>query len=136
MSERRGKVEKELREKMDYLKELSKKKIKKEVDKILRKLIVVPLIVALCLIGATALVYQEAPMLRVKVAAGELPSVEERLPEEPAILKVPEIGQLGGTIHTFVTNMFAMGDMHGSASAIGVKALKPSSVLALSPIFG
>ena len=58
-------------------------------------------------------------MLRVKVAAGEPPSVEERLPEEPAILKVPEIGQLGGTIHTFVTNMFAMGDMQAVPVQLG-----------------
>jgi len=41
--------------------------------------------------------FNEAPMLRVKVAAGELPSVEKRLPEEPLVVKpVEEIGQYGG----------------------------------------
>jgi peptide/nickel transport system substrate-binding protein len=36
-------------------------------------------------------------MLKVKVAAGELPPVEERLPEEPLVMKPKEIGQYGGT---------------------------------------
>ena len=37
-------------------------------------------------------------MLRVKVAAGELPPVEKRLPEEPLVVKPYEkIGQYGGT---------------------------------------
>jgi len=58
------------------------------------------LIGAICLLGgASALAYNEAPMLRVKVAAGELPSVEERLPDEPTVVKVvEEIGQYGGTL--------------------------------------
>jgi len=44
--------------------------------------------------------FSEAPMLRVKVAAGELPPVEERLPEEPLVVKpVEEIGEYGGTWH-------------------------------------
>jgi len=44
--------------------------------------------------------FNEAPMLRVKVAAGELPPVEERLPEEPMVVEpVEEIGQYGGTLH-------------------------------------
>jgi len=44
--------------------------------------------------------YQEAPMLRIKVAAGELPTVEERLPEEPLVVDpLEEIGQYGGTLH-------------------------------------
>ena len=41
----------------------------------------------LCLLGALpAMGYQEAPMLRVKVAAGELPPIEERLPAEPLVV--------------------------------------------------
>ena len=44
------------------------------------------------------LTFQEAPELRVKVAAGELPPVEKRLPEEPLVVKpAEEIGQYGGT---------------------------------------
>ena len=44
--------------------------------------------------------FNEAPMLRIRVAAGELPPVEERLPKEPLVLKpVEEIGQFGGIWH-------------------------------------
>ncbi len=42
--------------------------------------------------------YGEAPMLAEKVAAGELPPVEERLPAEPQVVEVvDQIGQYGGT---------------------------------------
>lgn len=41
--------------------------------------------------------FSEAPELRVKVAAGELPPVQQRLPEEPKVLDpLEEIGQYGG----------------------------------------
>lgn len=44
--------------------------------------------------------FSESPMLRTKVAAGELPSVEERLPEEPQIIELlEEVGQYGGTMY-------------------------------------
>ena len=43
--------------------------------------------------------YNEAPMLKTLVAAGELPPVEERLPEEPVVVEpVEEIGQYGGIL--------------------------------------
>jgi peptide/nickel transport system substrate-binding protein len=42
--------------------------------------------------------YSEAPALAEMVAAGELPPVDERLPDEPLVLEpVEEIGQYGGT---------------------------------------
>lgn len=41
--------------------------------------------------------YKEAPMLAEMVANGELPAIEERLPEEPAVVEVDEIGIYGGT---------------------------------------
>jgi len=42
--------------------------------------------------------FNEAPMLRTKVAAGELPAVEKRIPNEPLVVEpVEEIGQYGGT---------------------------------------
>ncbi len=42
--------------------------------------------------------YQEAPMLAEQVAAGKLPPVEERLPEEPMVVKpIHQIGRYGGT---------------------------------------
>lgn len=44
--------------------------------------------------------FSESPMLRTKVAAGELPSVEERLPEEPQVIELlEEVGQYGGTMY-------------------------------------
>jgi len=43
--------------------------------------------------------YNEAPMLAERVAKGELPPIEERLPVNPHVLPVmEEIGQYGGTI--------------------------------------
>jgi len=69
----------------------------------MRKLMVVLLSGAFCLLGVTsalAVKYNEAPMLQVKVAAGELPPVEERLPEEPLVVPVvEEIGQYGGQVN-------------------------------------
>jgi len=68
----------------------------------IRKLMVILLTGVFCLLGITsalALEYSEAPMLRTLVAAGELPPVEERLPEEPQVVKpVEKIGQYGGTL--------------------------------------
>ena len=48
--------------------------------------------------------YQEAPMLAERVRGGELPPVDERLPEEPLVIKpLEEIGQYGGTWHRMMT---------------------------------
>lgn len=69
----------------------------------IRKLIVVFLSGLVCLVivaSVLAMEYKEAPMLRTKVAAGELPPVEERLPKNPVVVRpVEEIGQYGGTWH-------------------------------------
>ena len=44
--------------------------------------------------------FSEAPEFRTMVAAGELPPVEERLPEEPLVVTpVEEVGQYGGTLN-------------------------------------
>ena len=56
--------------------------------------------------------YNEAPMLAELVAAGELPPVDERLPDEPKVKEVvEEIGQYGGTINAFAINMDSWNDM-------------------------
>ncbi len=48
--------------------------------------------------------FNEASMLRLKVAAGELPPVEERLPEEPLVDKViDEVGTYGGVLRLAAT---------------------------------
>ena len=79
----------------------------------MRKVMVVLLSGILCLIGASSVLgmkYNESPMLKTKVAAGLLPPVEERLPEEPMVVGpgvlVPkgnldfEVGQYGGTLRS------------------------------------
>ena len=38
--------------------------------------------------------YQESPMLRERVEAGELPPVEERLPDEPLVVEGPGSGRI------------------------------------------
>ncbi len=40
--------------------------------------------------------YKEAPMLAEQVKAGKLPPVDQRLPENPAVVEAAEIGQYGG----------------------------------------
>jgi len=50
--------------------------------------------------------FNEAPMLKTKVAAGELPPVEERLPEREdirVIVPVNQPGKYGGTLHKIGT---------------------------------
>ncbi len=62
--------------------------------------------------GKTIEKFSEAPMLKVMVAAGELPPVEQRLPEEPLVVKpFEEIGQYGGTLrgHGVGTNWSGQG---------------------------
>ena len=50
--------------------------------------------------GPPPTTYSEAPDLAKRVAAGELPPVSERLPDEPLIVPTIErIGQYGGTWH-------------------------------------
>lgn len=48
--------------------------------------------------------FGEAPMLAKKVAAGELPPVSERLPENPLVVRpIQEIGRYGGTLRRALT---------------------------------
>ena len=48
---------------------------------------------------AVAQTYNEAPMLAARVAAGELPPVDQRLPENPMVVEpFHEIGEYGGTL--------------------------------------
>lgn len=85
-----------------------------------RKLMLVLLAGAICLLAVTSVLaqnvqvydleeyeqltgkkleFQEAPMLRTMVATGELPPLEQRLPEDPLVVKpLEEIGQYGGTL--------------------------------------
>ena len=67
------------------------------MKKVLLMAAAVPLIVASAWAD-----YKEAPMLAARVAAGELPPVEERLPLEPKVRAVfDEIGTYGGQVIVF-----------------------------------
>ncbi len=84
----------------------------------LRRSTVMLLTGVICLMGATSALaakYSEAPMLRVKVAAGELPPVEERLPEEPFVVEpFDEVGQYGGTMYVYAKNETKWNDIVGT----------------------
>lgn len=99
----------------------------------LRKLTVILSVVSLCLVGTVPVLAQkiyptltnyekvtgekitkfnEAPILKTMVAAGELPSVEERLPEEPLVVEpLEEIGQYGGTLTSGAISIESAYDM-------------------------
>ena len=73
--------------------------------KTLSLLLALIMVLALCPVFATAeVVYTEAPALADKVANGELPPVAERLPSNPDVLEVPEVGVYGGTWRQAVTS--------------------------------
>lgn len=80
----------------------------------MRKVGIVLLVGTISLLGIlsiSVMAYQEAPELRVLVAAGELPPVEERLPKEPLVRKGFDglIGKYGGVLRVAdisVTNPF------------------------------
>lgn len=49
--------------------------------------------------------YKEAPMLAAKVAKGELPPVDERLPDEPlVVVPIEKVGRHGGTVNVAAVN--------------------------------
>lgn len=52
---------------------------------------------------AMAVEYKESPELAKRVATGELPPVEDRLPENPLVVKTEGEGQYGGTLRTYMT---------------------------------
>lgn len=73
--------------------------------------IVLMVLVMMIVTGSLALAYDEAPMLKAKVAAGELEPVDERLPENPLVIEpLNEVGQYGGTLRRVYNGM---GDTEG-----------------------
>lgn len=70
----------------------------KRINKLL--IITIGILVITSLVGfATVLAFNENPMFAEKVKKGELPPVEERLPEEPFVVTpYDEIGTYGGTL--------------------------------------
>jgi peptide/nickel transport system substrate-binding protein len=65
--------------------------------------------------------FGEAPMLAEMVEAGELPAVEERLPEDPAVVDVvDEIGEYGGTWRRVA---IGVGDIGGAQTRVDSQML-------------
>jgi len=63
------------------------------------------LLFSISFVAFTAQNFDEAPMLKEKVEAGELPSVAERLPDNPLVIEpLKEIGEYGGTWNRFGTS--------------------------------
>ncbi|MBN2548076.1 MAG: ABC transporter substrate-binding protein [Anaerolineales bacterium] len=72
--------------------------VTQEVEKVVEKTVEVEKIVEVTPVPPSK--YSEAPQLAEMVAAGSLPSVEERLPENPiVVLPVDSVGKYGGTWH-------------------------------------
>ncbi|NLK07862.1 MAG: ABC transporter substrate-binding protein [Firmicutes bacterium] len=80
-----------------------------------RKAAVVFFMGLLLILSATGLAasYNEAPMLEEMVKVGELPPVDERLPDEPLVVEPTDsVGKYGGTAHVAGTRPTAWGDDH------------------------
>jgi len=79
--------------------------------------------------------YSEAPMFAQRVQRGDLPPVEERLPEEPMVVEpVHEIGQYGGTWHRM---MKGSSDFHAYGRCVYEQILRwsvtPSGGIEVGP---
>lgn len=65
--------------------------------------------------------FEEAPMLADKVAAGELPTLNDRLPSEPMVMEtLDSIGEYGGTLRRAI---LGGGDQHNMLRQIGTELL-------------
>jgi peptide/nickel transport system substrate-binding protein len=55
-------------------------------------------------VGAADISQKEAPMLAQRVAAGELPPLDQRLPENPLVLEpIDALGRYGGTLRLYMS---------------------------------
>ena len=86
--------------------------------------------------GQTITSFGEAPMLAAMVAAGDLPPVEERLPEEPLVFNVFEgIGTYGGTLKAAAigTEYTELTPIRGLAGAVQTANRGPGSAIDIVP---
>ncbi len=78
--------------------------------------------------SAWAMEYKEAPTLAEKVAAGELPPVEERLPEDPeVIIPYESLGTYGGEINFGVSGYSDQDSLTYWAGDMGLVRFDPES---------
>lgn len=61
----------------------------------MKKIFVLALLLVLTSVFVQAQMYGESPLLAEQVAAGELPSVEERLPVNPKVIETSGTGIYG-----------------------------------------
>ena len=76
------------------------------------RIVFAPIIAAVLLLGVPAVFadYQESPLLAARVAAGDLPPVEERLPSNPFVRRVEEeIGEYSGTMRLVSQHQWGYG---------------------------
>ncbi len=72
-------------------------------------------------VSLPAWAFQEAPDLAAKVAAGELPPLEERMPDEPMVMEtLDSIGEYGGTLRRAI---LGGGDQHNILRQIGTELM-------------
>ena len=86
--------------------------------------------------GQTITSFGEAPMLAAMVAAGDLPPVEERLPEEPLVFNVFEgTGTYGGTLKAAAigTEYTELTPIRGLAGAVQTANRGPGSPIDIVP---
>lgn len=68
--------------------------------------------------------FNQAPSLQAQVAAGELPSLAERLPEDPVVLEpFDRIGQYGGTARIFQSDWWTVNNVEAGLT-VGPAAVK------------
>ena len=101
-------------------------------------LLVLAMLISMFAISASAEGdYAQSPMLDAAVEAGELPPVEERLPENPRIVKEildeyldMEIGNYGGTLRlvTSVVNWDADGFIGNNEALLNIKRVFPGTI--------
>lgn len=87
-----------------------------------RNAILVSLLVALFVIFSLptlAQMYKESPMTLKMVNAGQLPPVDQRLPENPFVATPPTIGKYGGTVRFNDRDISPAVDMQSWTRAIG-----------------
>ena len=80
--------------------------------------------------------FGEAPMLAAMVAAGELPPVEERLPDEPLVFNVFEgVGTYGGTLKaaSIGTEYTELTPIRGLAGAVQTANRGPGNPIDIVP---
>lgn len=81
---------------------------------------------------AAAFAYQEAPMLAEKVASGDLPAVDERLPNSPEVITpLQEVGVYGGALRRYLSGSNDHNSILRIVSPQGLTRWKPdfSSVI-------